>query len=121
LPAGQDERLDEHLHRRDDLQQQQHGQDEPGLRDRDVPDFRQQAGPVQFRGLVQLARDVLQRGQVDQRGAAHVHPGGGDDHGYHRHADEAGARGQRPLRGRQVKRVQDVIEQAVGRVVEIQE
>jgi hypothetical protein len=86
-----------------------------------MPDLLKQAGPVQLGRLVQLARDVLQRGQVDQRGAAHVHPGGGDDHGYHRHADEASARGQRPLRGRQVKRVQDVIEQPVGRVVEIQE
>jgi hypothetical protein len=121
LPAGQDERLDEHLHGGDDLQHQQHGKDQPGLRDRHVPDLPEQAGPVQLGGLVQFARNVLQRGQVDQRRSAHVHPGGGDHHRDHREADEAGSRGQRPLRGRQVQYVQDVIEQPVGRVVEVQE
>jgi hypothetical protein len=121
LPAVEDERLDEHLHGGDDLQHQQHGKDQLGLRDRDMPDLLPQPGPVQLGGLIQLARDVLQRREVDQRGTAHVHPGGGDDHREHRDAHEAGSRGQRPVRGRQVQPVQNLVEQAVGRIVEVHE
>jgi hypothetical protein len=97
LPAVEDERLDKHLHGGDDLQHQQQGKDQLGLRDRDVPDLLPQPGPVQLGGLIQLAGDVLQRGKVDQRGTAHVHPGGGDNHRQHRDAHEAASRGQRPL------------------------
>ena len=119
--VGQHERLDEHLHGGDDLQHQQHDEDQPGLRDRDVPDPPEQARPLELGRLVQLARDVLQRGQVDQRRAAHVHPGRRDHHRDHRGADEPGARLEHPLRGRQVQDAQDVVEQTVLRVVEVGE
>ena len=83
--------------------------------------LREQPGAVELGGLVELARDVLQRGQVDQRRAAHVHPGGRDHHRDHRHAGQAGARRLDPLRDRQVKVAQHVVEQAVARVVEVGE
>lgn len=114
--VGEQERLGEDLHRRDDLHEEQQGEDEPGLRDGDVPDLAQQSGAVEFGRLVQLARDALEGGQVDQGGAAHVHPGRRDDDREH-----GGVGVLEPLLGGQVEDVQDAVEESVSWVVEVLE
>ncbi len=70
-------------------------------------------GAVELGGLVQLAGDAAEGGQVDQRGGAHVGPGGDQDQRDHREVLRL-----QPLLGRQVEDLQRVVEQARTRVVE---
>ena len=78
--------LVEHLQRGDHLQ---HGHEHGGRgeqRQRDVPHLLPRRRAVGGRRLVELARDLLQAGEVEHEVEADRPPDGRDDHGDHRHA-----------------------------------